>query len=298
MKQCVRMYLMVSLLVAGGALQTFGQIKTDLVNYQGATAPCTGIGPAAPLAKKCVTLFEQAGFLRVDDVGITGLTLGTSGKDDGVITGVDPGSPAAQAGLAVGDVITAVESKPVKPTPGTIATERTFGQRGGTLHMKLRRGGSEMDVSLVRSPQTAPPGPKSPSVFLFVKPLINWRSEFIPCVGAGPAGFAAIAYCDSHFKPFGFIKTGELGATGFKLDLDGTESARITTVEPDSPAAKADIRAGDEIVEVEGQALAASVGEAAKQRLFGKSGDQLHITVLSAQVEKKVVLILAAKPKK
>ena len=298
MNRCVQAFLIASSLVVVSSLQAFCQFKTDLVNYQGATAPCTGIGPVgAPLAKKCVALFEQAGFLRVDDVGTTGLTLGTSGKDDGVITGVDPGSPAAQAGLAVGDIVTAVESKPVKPTPGTIAAQRTFGQRGEALHIKLLRGGSELDLNLVRAPQTAPPGPKSSSMFVSIKPLINWRSEFIPCMGAGPTSFAAISYCNSHFKPFGFIKTGELGAAGFQLDLDRSESARITTVAPDSPAAKADIRPGDEIAEVEGQPLTASVGEAATQRLFGRSGDQLHITVHSGQVDKTVILTLGAKRK-
>ena len=299
MKKSVQALLITSLLAACSAIQAFGQFKTDLVNYQGATAPCTGIGPVGgPLAKKCVGLFEQAGFIRVDGVGISGLAVGTSGKDDGVIVSIDPGSPAAQAGLGVGDLVTAVENKPVKPTPGMIAAQRTFGPRGEELHMKVRRGGSDLDVNLVRAPQTAPAGPKSSGMFVSVKPLINWRGEFIPCIGAGPASFAAISYCNSHFKPFGFIKTGEMGSTGFQLDLDRSDSAMITTVEPGSPAAKADLRPGDEIVAVETKPLTASVGEAATERLFGKSGDQLHITVHSGQTDKTVVLTLAAKPAK
>ena len=94
--------------------------------------------------------------------------------------------------LAVGDVVTAVESKLVKPTPGTIAAQRTFGQRGEALHMKLRRDGSDLDVNLVRAAQTAPAGPKSSSIFVSIKPLTNWRGEFVPCMGAGPTSFAAI----------------------------------------------------------------------------------------------------------
>ena len=160
MKKSVQALLIVSSLLAVSAGQVFGQFKTDLVNSEGATAPCTGIGPVgAPLAKKCVGLFEQAGFIRVDDVGITGLTIGTSGKDDGVIVQIDPGSPAAQAGLVVGDLVTAVEGKPVKPTPGMIAEQRTFGKRGEALQMKIRRGSSDLNVNLVRAPQTAPAGP-------------------------------------------------------------------------------------------------------------------------------------------
>jgi membrane-associated protease RseP (regulator of RpoE activity) len=177
-----------------------------------------------------------------------------------------------------------------------IAAQRTFGRRGDTLHIKLRRAGADLDVNLVRAPQTAPPGPKSSSMFVSIKPLINWRNQFIPCMGAGPAGFAAISYCDNHFKSFGFIKTGELGSTGFQLDLARVDSAVITTVDPGSPAAQADIRVGDEIVEVENQPLAASGGQAATEGLFGKAGDQFHITVHSGQSDKTVALTLAAKP--
>lgn len=292
----IQAFLIASSLIAGSAAQSFGQFKTSLVNSQGATAPCVGIGPiGGPLAKECVTMFEQAGFIRVDEVGITGLTLGTLDKEDGVITRVDPGSPAAHAGLAVGDSITAINNNPVKPTPGTIAAQLTFGQRGEELHMTVRRGGSDLDVHLVRAPRAVPGGPKSPSMFVSVKPLIDWRNQFIPCMGAGPAGFAAITYCDQHFKPFGFIKVGKMGSTGFHLDLDRTDKAIIASVDPGSPAAKADIRPGDEIVAVEGQPLTASVGGAATERLFGKPGDQLHITVHSGQADKTITLTLAAK---
>ena len=162
--------------------------------------------------------------------------------------------------------------------------------------MKMRRDGSEIDVNLVRAPQTAPPGPKSSSMFVSVKPLINWRNQFIPCMGAGPTSFAAISYCNNHFKSFGFIKTGELGSTGFQLDLARADSAVMTMVEPGSPAAQADIRPGDEILEVENQPLTASMGELATEGLFGKTGDQLHITVRRGQNDKTVALTLAAKP--
>lgn len=289
--------LLIASLIGASALPAFGQFKTTLVNSQGATAPCVGIGPiGGPLAKKCVALFAQAGFIRVDELGVTGLTVGTSGKEDGVITRIDPGSPAAQAGMVVGDSITAINNKPVKPTPGIIATQHTFGQRGDELNMKVRRSGADLDIKLVRAPQKAPAGPKSPSMFVSVKPLINWRGQFAPCMGAGPASMVAITYCDQHFKPFGFIKVGNYSTTGFQLDLDRADKAIVTSVEPGSPAAKADLRVGDEIIEVEGKSLTASSGEATNERLFGKIGDQFHVTVHSGQADKTVVLTLAAKP--
>ncbi len=284
------------LLVAVSCLPAAAQFKTELVNDEGATAPCVGIGPiGGPAAKKCAELFEQAGFLRSNEVGISGLIVGTSGKDDGVITRVESGSPGSQAGLAVGDVIVAIEGKAVKPTPAMVATELMFGKKGEELHLRIRRGGSEKEVGLVRSPEAAPPNtPKPSSFFMSVKPLIDWQGHFIPCLGVGPAGMAAIAYCDNHFKPFGFIKVGDLGSTGLQLNQD---SAVVVAIEPGSPAAKTDLQPGDEIIAVEGKPMIGSAGEAATRRLFGKVADQLHITVHSGDAEKTVVLILAAKPK-
>ncbi len=282
------------IVATGGCLQARSQFKTELINDEGATAPCVGIGPiGGPAAKKCAELFEQSGFLKAEAVGVSGLTVGTSDKDDGVIIRVDPGSPASQAGLAVGDVLLAVDQKPVKPTPGAIAAQRMFGPKGQDLHLKIRRSGSEMDITLVRAPQAAPPNaPKSPSFFMSVKPLIDWRGQFVPCIGMGPAAMAAIAYCDSHFKPFGFIKVGERGATGIQVD---PETAKVTSVDPGSPAAKADLRIGDEIVAVEGKPLTGCVGETATRRLFGKVGDELQITVRRGAADKTVPLKLAAK---
>ncbi len=105
---------------------------------------------------------------------------------------------------------------------------------------------------------------------------------------------AAIAYCDSHFKPFGFIKVGDRGSTGIELDH---ERAVVAAIEPGSPGAKADLQPGDAIVAVEGKPLGGSAGEAATRHLFGHAGDQLHITVHSGDADKTVVVILAAKPK-
>jgi S1-C subfamily serine protease len=276
----------------------YAQIKTELVNQQGATAPCVGIGPiGGPAAKKCVSLFEQAGFILSNQVGYSGLNIGTTGSNDGTVTAVDPNSPAASAGFQAGDVVIAVAGKPVKPTPGMIAAKAVFGQRGDTLHLTLRRTGSNMDVSLVRARQDAPPGPKASGFMTEVKPMINWQNQFAPCIGIGPAAPAGIEFCYTHFKPYGFIKADELGATGFQLDLADATHALITTVIPDSSAAKAGIQSGDEIVAVEGKPLTASTGEAALEMLFGKSGDQFQVTVERGQADPTLNLVLAAKPK-
>ncbi len=284
--------------MALAATQAFAQIDV-LVNQQGATAPCVGIGPiAAPLVKKCATLFEQSGFILKSQLGYSGLTIETKGNTDGAISAVDPQLPAAAAGFKVSDTITAINGKQVQPTPGMIAAKGVFGQRGDTLHLTLKRAGAQVDVSLVRAAQNAPPGPTTSGFMVSVKEMINWQNQFAPCMGAGPAGPVAIESCYAHFKPYGFIKAGDLGSTGFEIDQANKSRALVTTVDAGSPAAKAGVQPGDEIVAIEGQPLTASKGESANEMLFGKIGDQFKITIQRGQNVSTIELALTAKPKK
>lgn len=291
--------LLTASLLACGTAPAFGQFETVLMNREGATAPCAGIGPVGgPLAKKCAQMAEQAGFIRATELGYPGMTIGITGKDDGVIGAIDADSAAAHAGLAVGDTITAVEGQPVKPTPGAMAAKAVFGRRGETLHLTIKRGDAGPEISLVRSPQNPPSGaPKSPNMFIIVRALVNWRGEFVPCMGAGPLAPVALEVCTNHFKPFGYIKTGDFASTGFQIDASDKASATVVTVDPGSAAAQSGMKAGDQIVAVDGSPLTASQGEEAKERLFGKVGDQLHVTVRRGNTEKTVVLQLGAKTK-
>jgi S1-C subfamily serine protease len=277
------------------ATQGFGQVKTELVNSQGATAPCIGIGPVGgPAAKKCAALFEMAGFLVSGQVGYSGLTVGTAGSSDGTVTKIDAQSPAASAGFQVGDIITAVNGKAAELTPGMVAAKLVFGQRDDTLNLTLKRAGSPVNVSLVRGPQTAPKGPTVSGFMTEVKEMINWENEFVPCIGIGPAAPVAISYCYGHFKPFGYIKAAELGSTGFDIDLANASKALITAVAPDSSAAKAGVLPGDEIVAVGGMPLAASRGEEVSELLFAKSGDRLQVKVQRGQADRTFELVLAS----
>jgi C-terminal processing protease CtpA/Prc len=85
-----------------------------------------------------------------------------------------------------------------------------------------------------------------------------------------------------HFRPYGFIKTGDFGSTGLQLYLSRKDKATISAAEPDSTAAKAGIQPADTIMEVECQPLTASTGEEAKKRLFGKVRDQFQLNVRRA----------------
>jgi S1-C subfamily serine protease len=267
---------------------------TELSDAKGSKAPCVGIGP---IVGKCIKIAEDSGLIKENEIGTTGLTFSISGKDDGRITQILPGSAGAQAGLQVGDLIVAINGKPTKPTPGTIAVERTFGVRGVAVDLKVRRYGKDLDFNVVRDPQAAPPGPQSGTILIYVHPMINWRGQFIPCMGAGPAGFAAIEICYKTFGKDGYVKVGELGTTGLQLDLDRTDAAIIASVNPDSASAKAGIRAGDEIVQINQTPLAESVGGILPELFFGRAGDTFTLTVESGGSTRTVKLTLGKKPK-
>jgi len=289
----------VALLLVCAAQSALSQFKTEIVNSQGAAAPCVGIGPVgAPAAKKCVELFLDAGFLREDDAGATGLTVGTTGNEDGVVVKVEPGSVADQAGLAAGDRIVAVDGKPADRTPGELARMQSFGKKGDTLHMTVRRNGAEVEVAFARGAGTAPPGPRAGGFMVMVKPLINWQGQFVPCIGIGPAAAAAIEFCNHKFEPYGYIKVGELGSAGFQVDTARKEKAVITGVDAGSAAAAAGLQAGDEILRIEGKPLTPSPGETVNEYLFGKTGDQRKVTVRKGKEEKTVTLTLATPAKK
>jgi len=265
---------------------------TTLADSKGTTAPCVGIGP---LVSKCIQIAQEAGMIRSEDLGLTGITFSTSGDQDGRIEKVDPASAAAQAGLGVGDTILEINGKPVKSTPGMLAVQQSFGERGESVRIKVRRNGAELEVALVRDPQNAPPGPDPKSHLIYMRPMINWKGEFIPCMGAGPAGPAAIEYCHSRFKKDGYIKASEFGSTGFEVDRNDPNAARITSVSPDSAAQKAGLLPGDEIIQIDGKPLTESLGEVMPEKFFGKAGDRFQLTVKSGEQTKQVVLILAPK---
>jgi S1-C subfamily serine protease len=274
-------------------------VTTKLVNAQGAEAPCIGIGPvAAPVAKKCVEACQQDGFLAATDVGQSGLTISTSGSNDGIITKVDPGSPSAQAGLAVGDAVTAIDGKPSHRPPSELVVERSFGASGKMLQLTVSRAGAVVSVSYARAPQSAPSSAKVSGFMVVVKPLINWENQSVPCMGAGPAAPVALGLCTSKFEPYGYIKASDLGGIGFQLDPKVTDKAVIAAVDAGSPAAGAGLKAGDEIVTVNGKPLTPELGETANEYLFGKAGDQRKVTVHNSAGDKTVALTLAALPKK
>lgn len=269
-------------------------VSETFVDAKGTSASCVGIPTAVT---KCFQLMTQAGIIPEEVLGSTGLTLQNSGKDDGIIVKIALGSAGDIAGLHIGDRITAVNGVPTQRTPGTIAEEMTFGERGQSVKLGIRRSGANLEVSVVRDPKDAPPGPTVKGFLYSLHPIINWKGQFIPCLGAGPAGPAAVAYCESHFSGDGYIKVANYGSTGLKIDTASATNAKILSVDANSGAAKAGLQPGDEIVAVNGSPLQISLGEQIKEALYGKAGAQFRLNVLSGGAEKPVQLTLTPVPK-
>ena len=287
-----RSTLQIATVLAFYGLGTQQGYATNLADSKGTTAPCVGIGP---LVSKCIQVAQDAGMIRTEDLGQTGLTFSKTGDQDGRIEKVDPNSSAAQAGLSAGDLILEINGKPAKSTPGMLAMEQSFGERGQSVRIKVKRNGADLEVTLVRDAQNAPPGPDPKSHLIYSRPVINWKGEFIPCMGAGPAGIAAIEFCQSRFKKDGYIKASEFGSTGFDVDRKNPDAAKIASITPGSAAEKAGLQTGDEIVEIDGKPLAESLGEVLPERFFGKAGDRFELTVKSGEQTKQIVLVLGAK---
>ena len=280
------LFIVSALAIVGGRADA-----ETLMNNQGLTAPCIGVGPVMTY---CERELKRQNFVAEREVGVSGLTLGRAGAADGVVVAVAPGSAAAQAGLLPGDVLATVDGQPVSPTASRQVAMQSFGPKGETVRLTLKRGGAVLERTLVLAAAPPPPGePKSPTFLVGVHPVVNWEGRYIPCMGAGVLGPVAIATCASGFKKHGYIPVADLGTTGLALEGTDPAGAVVTAVAPGSPGAVADVRPGDEVTAVDGQPVAGGIGDEATQRLFGRPGETRRLTVRRGGQVRSVALTLA-----
>ncbi|WP_396190724.1 S41 family peptidase [Flavobacterium sp.] len=124
---------------------------------------------------------------------------------------------------------------------------------------------------------------------------INPDRQTVRCaaVGAGITGMVAsgisMSNCDTDYRNMGYIPIDESGVTGIWMAKpDG--SLEITKVIAGSPAAKADIKAGDFVVSVNGE-KPLNAKEAVKL-LFGKSGATVTVVLKGSPAPRTVDLTL------
>ncbi|HEX4637518.1 MAG TPA: DegQ family serine endoprotease [Rhizomicrobium sp.] len=201
-----------------------------------------GIGFAIPanLAREVVGQLRQFGSARRGWIGVRiqqvtseiaeGLGLPTT--QGALVAGITDGGPAAKAGVANGDLITAFDGKPVaddRALPRIVADTPI----GKTVNMDLLRKGRKQSVKItvqkladdakVDKPVKAPPAPVKN------QPKLTQLG-----LSLGPLDAGARA----KFK---------IGA--------GVQGVAVTNVEAGSSAAEKNLRPGDVIVEVAGQAV-------------------------------------------
>ena len=103
--------------------------------------------PAATVAR-AVAALSQRGYVARGYLGVSLHPLGEGADDAGaIVVGLEPDGPAAKAGLAVGDIITTWNDKPVgsvRDVSERLGTDMV----GQTAKLGLKRGGNAIDVSV------------------------------------------------------------------------------------------------------------------------------------------------------
>ncbi len=179
------------------------------------------------------------GFLGVETQPVTpamAAALHLPEPDQGggaLVAGVESDGPAAKAGLQPGDVIRAIDGKPVA-TPRDLAIDVATIHPGTETKLDVLRDGHAQSVTVT---------------------LASMKSDTVAArEGNNAEDRQSVGVALAPLTP-------ELRG---ELDLPArTHGAVVTNVQPSSPAAEAGIRAGDVIIGVGSEAIA-SPGEAAK----------------------------------
>jgi serine protease Do len=221
---------------SGGALVTMDGrlvgINTAIYSRDGGSV---GIGFAIPanMVKTVIAAEKNGGKLVRPWIGATGQPvtqdlaegLGLERPSGVIINGVYPGGPAAEAGLDVGDVVIAVNGREVDD-PEALRFRLATLPIGGTADVTVLRDGQErhLAVPLVAAPEMPP------------------RNETL-IGGRNPLSGATVA----NLSP----------ALAEELSLNGAwQGIIILAMERGAIAARAGLRPGDVLLEINGEAVA------------------------------------------
>src|ERR1039457_5607828 len=115
------------------------------------------------------------------------------------------------------------------------------------------------------------------------KMLVSPNGKAVRChsagMGAVGAATSAMAFskCVDDYTALGYVDIDEAGLTGFRKIGTRKQKLTVLMVHPNSPASKAGVVAGDEILEVDNTRVLDPTD--ALSRLFGKIGTQVEVKI-------------------
>ncbi len=206
--------------------------------------------------------------LRAEPRGYLGVAIEPA--DDGVrITQVFPDSPAAKAGLRVGDRITAVDDRDVR-TPDELVETIASRRPGRPVTLAYRRGDASRTASVVLGERPMPP-----------VPLIEPPEAREP---------------ERDKPPDPFLGVVAAPLSDEMKEIAGTdEGVLINELVDDSPASDAGLLPGDVIIEVDGKPVTEPERfvEMVRQR---KPGDRVFLTYYRMGRRRRVTVTLGERP--
>ena len=180
---------------------------------------------------------------RQQDEGRAWLGVGITDSPNGVtITSVEPGSPADEAQLFIGDILTAIDGTPVESAEDVVDRVGAHAP-GDAITLTVERRGTERDIEVT---------------------LGTWPEEGIVVEPAVP----------DTTRP---RLQGRLDLLGLQASITD-EGLRIDSIDSDSPLAETDLQAGDVITAINGQPVLDAVRPGVLLDLF--RDDPLVFTVL------------------
>ena len=189
-------------------------------------------------------------------VSIRDLEAGASAAAGAQVESVRDESPAAKAGIKDGDVITEFDGERVRSARqlSRLVTETPAGR---TVPLKVARDGRQIDLQVTPEPATMMSGAfEAPHVRIERMPEFRFEGPALERFLPGP-GERAWSWSDhSGAGGRGRLGVGIQSLTPQLAEYFGAkEGVLVTTVQDDSPAAQAGLKAGDVITAVDGKAV-------------------------------------------
>ncbi len=175
--------------------------------------------------------------------------LGWAQQTGVLVDGVNPGSPAAQAGIVTDDIIIEANGKPVSFAYGPISA---LSLKRIIMDELSDKQSAAFDLKIFRSGQIVP------ARLTLTNPIIGHAAEL---AAAKPVAGAPVAAAAATAAPIAAAAKPSFGISARDLTVKEAKKTPshhgvfIASVAEGSPAAKLDLRPGDILLEINGTAL-------------------------------------------